>query len=223
MINKDYLLRMAEKVGRALATIIGLRKYNKDEEALIYIDDLLLKTVGLTSRFLNSLSEEMLVKTISPLGTLNVEACLWIASLLKAEGEIYESQDNAQASYYRYHKALYLFLTLVLHEPIADDSDVYGNINILVNKLEDYELPTATKTLLFGYYEQSGNYARAEDTLFDLLETDAEDRQTSPLRERAQAFYMRLRAKSDADLLNGNFSHEEVEEGITQFTLDKNP
>ncbi len=35
MINKDYLLRMAEKVGRALATIMGLRKYNKDEEALI--------------------------------------------------------------------------------------------------------------------------------------------------------------------------------------------
>jgi hypothetical protein len=220
MINKDYLLRMAEKVGRALATIMGLRKYNKDDEALIFIDDTLLKTVGLTSRFLNSLSEEMLVKTISPLATLNVEACLWIASLLKSEGEIYESQDNTQASYYRYHKALYLFLTLILHEPVPDDSNVYGDIDTLSNALEDYELPTPTKILLFAYYEQSGNYARAEDTLFDLLETDAEIRQTSSLRERGQAFYMRLRAKSDADLLNGNFSREEVEEGIVQLNLD---
>jgi Family of unknown function (DUF6483) len=220
MINKDYLLRMAEKVGRALATIIGLRKYNKDEEALIYIDDILLKTVGLTSRFLNALSEEMLVKTISPLGTLNVEACLWIASLLKAEGEIYESQDNAQASYHRYHKALYLFLTLILHEPVADDSDMYSEVDTLINRLEDYELPMPTKNLLFAYYEQSGDYARAEDTLFDLLETDGEARQISSLRERGQAFYTRLRAKSDADLQNGNFSREEVEEGIVQLDLD---
>lgn len=217
MINKDYLLRMAEKVGRALATIIGLRQYNKDEEALIYIDDQLLKTVGLTSRFLNSLSEEMLLKTISPLGTLNIEACLWIASLLKAEGEIYESQDNALASYYRYHKALYLFLTLILHEPVPNDSDVYGDVDTLMNRLDDYELPITTRTLLFAYYEQRGNYARAEDTLFDLLETDNEVRQTSSLRKRGQAFYMRLRAKSDADLLNGNFSREEVEEGIIQL------
>lgn len=217
MINKDYLLRMAEKVGRALATIIGLRQYNKDEEALIYIDDLLLKTVGLTSRFLNALSEEMLVKTISPLGTLNVEACFWIASLLKAEGEIYESQDNAQASYHRYHKALYLFLTLILHEPVPNDAGAYGDVDTLISKLDDYELPITTKTLLFAYYEQSGNYARAEDTLFDLLETDNEIRQTSSLRERGQAFYTRLRAKSDADLLNGNFSREEVEEGIIQL------
>ncbi len=116
----------------------------------------------------------MLVKTISPLDTLNVEACLWIASLLKAEGEIYESQDNTKASYYRYHKALYLFLTLILHEPVPDDSDVYADVDTLLNNLEDYDFPRATKNLLFAYYEHIGNYAQAEDTLFDLLETDAE-------------------------------------------------
>ncbi len=217
MINKDYLLRIAEKVGRALATIIGLREYNKDEEALIYIDDLLLQTVGLTSRFLNSLSEEMLVKTISPLGILNVEACMWIASMLKAEGEIYESQNNAAASYYRYHKALYLFLVLILQEPVPNDSDVYGNIDILLNKLTDYELPAATKNHLFAYYEHIGNYGKAEDTLFDLLETNSDTQQTSPLHERGQAFYTRLGTKSDADLAAGNLSREEVEEGLAQL------
>jgi len=217
MINKDYLLRIAEKVGRALATIIGLREYNKDDEALIYIDDVLLKTVGLTSRFLNSLSEEMLVKTISPLEILNVEACMWIASMLLAEGEIYESQDNTRASYYRYHKALYLFLALVLHEPVPTDSDVYDHIDALLDKLVDYELPTATKNQLFSYYEHNGNYGKAEDTLFDLLETNSDAQQISLLREHGQAFYARLLTKSDEDLLAGNLSREEVEEGITQL------
>jgi len=217
MVNKDYLLRLAEKVGRALATIIGLREFNKDEEALIYIDDLLLKTVGLTSRFLNSLSEEMLVKTISPLGILNVEACMWIASMLQAEGEIYENQDNARASYYRYHKALYLFLSLILQEPVPNDSDVYRSIDVLLDKLEDYKLPAATKKQLFAYYEHIGSYGKAEDTLFDLLETNADAQQIGPLYERGQAFYTRLRAKSDEDLLAGNLSREEVEEGIVQL------
>lgn len=219
MINKDYLLRMAEKVGRALATIMGLRAYNKDEEALIYIDDLLLKTVGLTSRFLNSLSEEMLVKTISPLATLNVEACLWIASMLKAEGEIYESQNNATASYYRYHKALYLFLTLILHEPLPDDAQVYEEVDTLLNKLQDYDLPSTTKNLLFAYYEHTGNYGGAEDILFDLLETVHDAQQTSSLHEHGQAFYTRLRTKSDDDLETGNLSREEVEEGMAQLVL----
>jgi hypothetical protein len=217
MVNKDYLLRLAEKVGRALATIIGLRAYNKNEEALIFIDDLLLKTVGLTSSFLNSLSEEMLVQTISPLDRLNVEACLWIASLLQAEGEIYETMDSANASYYRYHKALYLFLTLILHEPVPDDSTVYSDIDTLLNKLADYELPTPTKSLLFAYYEHIGNYAKAEDTLFDLLETRSDSERNSPLYVRGEAFYRRLLTKSDDELQEGNLSREEVEEGLAQL------
>ena len=51
MINKDYILRLAEQLGRTLAIILGLRKYNQQEEALIYIDSVLLKTTGMTSRF----------------------------------------------------------------------------------------------------------------------------------------------------------------------------
>ena len=142
---------------------------------------------------------------------------MWIASMLKAEGEIYESQDNAAASYYRYHKALYLFLTLILHEPFPADSDLYNDIDTLINHLEDYELPATTKNQLFAYYEQSGNYGKAEDTLFDLLENVHDVQQISSLRERGRAFYTRLHAKSDADLVVGNLSREEVEEGIAQL------
>ena len=45
---------MAERFGRYLAIIIGLRQSNKNEEALIYIDDLFLQTTGLTTGFINS-------------------------------------------------------------------------------------------------------------------------------------------------------------------------
>src|SRR5438128_1509447 len=88
MVNKDYILRLAERFGRTLAIILGLRKYNKHEEALLYIDEILFQTTGLTTGFVNSASEEMLLNMISPLGVLNVEKCLWMAMLLKEEADI---------------------------------------------------------------------------------------------------------------------------------------
>ena len=214
MVNKDYILRMAEKFGRAIAIILHLREYNKQEEALIYIDDVLLQATGLTSHFINSVSDEMLVQAISPLGMLNIEKCLWIAVLLKAEAEIYEELENRNESYYRFLKALHLFLLALAHEGAMRDTTLYADIEELLNKLEDYELPLSTKEKLFPYYEQIGKYDKAEDVLFEVL---ASNPANSALFERGQAFYMRLATKNDADLLLGNLSREEVAEGLTQL------
>ncbi|MFL5704094.1 MAG: hypothetical protein ACJ8AG_14850, partial [Ktedonobacteraceae bacterium] len=99
MVNKDYVLRLAERFGRMLAIIMGLRKYNKHEEALLAIDDYFLQTLGLTTGFINSASDEMLLSMISPLGVLNVEKALWLAVLLKEEGDIYLELDKPDESY----------------------------------------------------------------------------------------------------------------------------
>jgi len=215
MINKDYILRLVERFGRALAVILQLREYNQHEEALIYIDDLLLKTIGLTSRFINSLPEETLIQTFSPLGLLNVNSCLTTAILLKQEGEIYEDQDNTTESYYRYVKSLHLFLSILLHEPTATDAALCAEVTILLDKLAEYAIPLHTQKLLFAYYEHIGHYAQAEDLLFDLLEeTTYTD---SHLLAQGHAFYQRLLSKSTIELQAGNLSHEEVEEGITQL------
>ena len=211
MINKDYILRIAERLGRELAIILGLRQRDKQEEALIYIDDLLLNTVGLTSRFLNSLSEEALLQVLSPLGTLNINSCLWIAAMLKVEGEIYAEREQESEAYYRSLKSLHLYLAALAQEPGIMQSDIPGQIKELLKTLAAYELPDATQRLLFRYYEYSGQYARAEDTLFGLLETPPLDEE---LYEQGVAFYQRLQYKNSQDLVAGNFSHEEAEEGL---------
>jgi hypothetical protein len=214
MINRDYILRLAEQFGRTLSILLGLRKYNRYEEALITIDDLFLKYLGLTSRLINSLSEEMLLQTFSPLGTLNIHACLWAAVLLKAEGDIYEDQENHTESYYRYLKALYLLLASLLHDPTVADADLSISVDELLRQLDDYELSQPIKQQLFAYYEHMGHYAKAEDMLFDLLETNRHD---PGLIEHGEAFYQRLLLKSNADLAAGNFSREEVGEGLEQL------
>lgn len=214
MLNRDYILRIVEQFARELAIIVGLRKRNKYQDALIYIDNLFLQMTGLTSSFINGLSEEMLIKTFSPLGQLNAHTCLWTASLLKAEGEVYEDLGNANESYYRFHKALFLLLEVILHEPFDDDSELFQVVDDLQQKLADYELPVPIREKLFAYYEHISRYATAEDLLFELFELSPPDAHAIVL---GLDFYTRLQQKSEADLVAGNFSHEEVEEGLAHL------
>ena len=153
MINKDYILRLAERIGRELSILLGLRARNQIEEGLITIDELLIRSTGLTSRFINALSEDMLVKSLSPLGRPNIEAFIWVAALLKTEGILYERLGQESESYYRYVKSLYLFLEVFEHEPAFIESEYMADIKELLLKLEPYELPDALIPKIMRYEE----------------------------------------------------------------------
>ncbi|WP_236022901.1 DUF6483 family protein [Dictyobacter formicarum] len=213
MINKDYILRLAEQIGYELSILIGLRKRNRYQDELLTIDNLLLKYTGLTSRFINSLSDELLLQSLSPLGKMNVDTGLWIASLLKEEGAAYEGLGNSNESYYRYTKSLYLLLELLHQEHVGTDSTLYDDADELIQKLTDYALPAHIQQKLFRYYEQRGMYGRAENILFDLLEQYP----SAKVLQEGHEFYQRLQKKSSIDLQLGDFSHEEVQEGIEQL------
>ena len=218
MVNKDYLMRQIELFTRRLTILLGLRQFDKFDEALIYVDDLYLQTLGLTSHFVNSLSEKMLLEMISPLGVLNVDKCLWLAVLLKAEGDIYDDQDKETESYYRYLKSLFLFLSAFSYEKSLRDTQLGTELVALLDKLDEYELPLPTSQQLLVYYELNGQYAKAEDTLFEMLDRDTIGQtEHEQLVEDGKAFFERLLRKNDADLLAGNFSHIEVEEGLAQL------
>jgi hypothetical protein len=235
MVNKDYILRLAERFGRMLAIVLHLRQYNQHEEALIAIDEALYQATGLTLGFINAASEETLLALLSPLGTLNIEKCLWIALLLKEEGAIYDELGKQDEAYFRYLKSLNLFLIVMLDIHEITEMDVAAIIDELVEHLDEYELPEQTKMRLFRYEEMLGNYATVEDMLFELLDNDAQTGDAaSVIIEQGTAFYLRLLRKTDADLQAGNFTKAEAEEGLTQlrnritpklpyYSLDRSP
>lgn len=213
MINKDYILRLAEQIGYEISILVGLRKRDKHQDELLTIDNLLLKYTGMTSRFINALSDQMLLQSLSPMGSLNADPALWIASLLKEEGEVYDALNNGHESYYRYVKSLYLFLEILHQEHVALDSPLYTDTGELIQKLADYEIPSYIQPQLFRYYEQLGQYARAENILFEYLEKQPD----VAMLEAGKAFYQRIQTKGTADLLLGNFSQEEITEGLVQL------
>ena len=180
---------------------------------MILIDEAFRQSLGLTSGLINSLPEETLLGILSPAGELNVELCFFVATLLKTEGDIFANLDKQDDSYYRHLKALNLFLELFLHGKSIDELDLFPNIDDLVQKLEEYELPLQTSQKLFRYYEKAGRYAKAEDVLFEVLEGDAP---TRDMVTEGIAFYQRLLAKSDDELLLGNLLRNELAEGLRQ-------
>src|SRR5579863_5720642 len=214
MINKDYILRIAERFGKELAILLHLRERSQFEEALIHMDNLYLNSLGLTIGFVNSISEEVLLTLISTLGAMDSEKCLWVALLLKTEGDIYDDQGKSDEAYYRYVKSLYFSIEVVLHTTNLDGLTILNEIEDMLNILEEYELPLKTKNQLFRYYERLGNYDKAEDALFDIAEMKNDN---FNMLASGTTFYERLLSKSNADLAAGNFSREEAKEGLSEL------
>lgn len=222
MTQKDYILRIFEEIGRIIAQVIYLRQMKDYQGAHELIDEQLKQTVGMGSGFLHSMSDETLLSMLTTLGMLNIDKCWLVATLLKAEGELYKEQQDENSSYQSYLKACNLFLEALYHQYKQKHIEKVEELEELISILEVYELPLRTRQLLFWYLEHSGQYSKAEDTLFDILEVEAdEDREIAEemeeMLELGKAFYARLLLKSEEDLQRGNFSHEEAEEGYARL------
>jgi len=211
MYEKDYLLRIAQSAARVIAQVIYRRKIEDYQGSLSLIDEQFRQTLGMGLGFIHSVSEETLLSLLTSLGTLDTEKCWLTATLLKAEGDIYSAQGNTDEAYYSYLKSLDLFLIVLLE---AHNVDSFPEVEDLLNELEAYDLPGKTNEMVFRYYEKTGRYARAEDVLFEMLETNPTERD---LFVSGAAFYERLKRKSAADLAAGNLSRDEVEEGLARL------
>jgi len=152
MTQKDYILSIAEDVGRAIAQIIYHKEMHDYQGSLTLIDELFRQTVGAGSGFIHAISEETLLAMLTLLGVLNVEKALLVATLLKAEGDIYEDQGDPEAAYESYLKSLDLFLEILLRDDNLHDLRVSPEVEDLLSKLEAYELPPNSRRLLFQLY-----------------------------------------------------------------------
>jgi hypothetical protein len=211
MSQRDYILRIAEEVGRALAQVLYNRQIQDYAAAHTLIDEQCKQAFGMGIGFIRSIPDETLLSMLTSFDTLNTEKCWLLAILLKAEGDIYQDQGNASESYYSYVRSLNLVLEVLLLDTTTGGVSTPPELEDLLSRLSEYELPARTRLLLFRYFDHAGKYARAENVLFEMLAEDDFDRD---IHDLGTAFYQRLMSKSDAALSAGNFSRQKVEEGL---------
>jgi Family of unknown function (DUF6483) len=219
MSQRDYILRIAQEFGSVLAQVLYNRQIKDFAAAHKLIDEQSKQVFGMGIGFMRSVPEETLLSMLTAFDMLDTEKCWLLAILLKAEGDIYEDQGNASESYYSYIRSLNLFLDVLLLGTNNSDRSVVPEIDDLLARLSDYDLPKRTGVLLFRYLDQAHEYAKAEELLFEMLVTSGPDEE---ILAYGSSFYQQFLKKSEAALSANNFSKEKAEEGLSQLEKLRN-
>jgi hypothetical protein len=215
--KNDYMMRVIEQLGVALARIIFLKGKEEYGEAEALISRTAQSLLGFDMALLRRLSDEGIIALLRRPDASDVGAYLAAAELLREQGEIDATGrgsdgNRGDAGYDCDRKALSLYLECYLNAPEIWTDDLAGKVAALLERLRPYALPAAIQRKLFAYYEGQDDYAEAENVIHHLLE-DAEP----GAWEDGLAFYERLQAKSDEELAHGGLPREEVEEGLLAF------
>jgi hypothetical protein len=216
MIRRDYILQMIEEFARALARINSLKAGQRWNEAAEELDVEFKKLVGEGAPALARLSETELLARLMREGPTQAlrDKTLILTTLLKEAGDVAAAQGQAEAGRGFYLKALHLLLEVLGGEARLEYPEFVPKVEMLVAALEPEPLPVHTQAMLMHHYEQTEQYARAEDALYTMLEAEPDN---AKIVEFGIAFYRRLLSQSDAALSEANLPRAEAEEGLKEL------
>ena len=212
MIHQDYLVRQVMQFTQALAQVIFYRHKKQYDEALAEVQSIGQLFLGLDlgegctvtySDVMAALEEK---KITSEQGTSHA------AELIRQKGEIHTLRNETESAGHNLRLSLHLYLDLFNKENVTHAPDYIQRIDLLLSQVDEYTLPTDILRLLFRFYDAVGRFDKAEDILFMLA--DKPDEKTY---SQGIAYYDRLRKKTNAKLMKGGLSREEVVEGIEAF------
>ncbi|HEY5914936.1 MAG TPA: DUF6483 family protein [Verrucomicrobiae bacterium] len=216
MIRRDYILRMIAEFMEVLSRLQGLKKGQLWREATGLIDGEFQRLVGAGAEQVEQLSEtELLARVIRGEPTQVVrDKTLMLTALLKEAGDSAAAQGQADKSRAFYLKGLDLLLGVLAEAGVSDWPGFAPQVAMFTSVLGDAALPLPTLAGLMRHYECGGEFAKAEDALFAMLEAEP---QPEGLLEFGTAFYERLRGQADAALAAGNLPRAELEAGLAEL------
>jgi hypothetical protein len=216
MIRRDYILRMIEEFAKAIARIRGFKNDQRLLEALSLTEEEFKRISGLDSESVLRLSEtELLARLIQNDSEHSVrEQMLFLTTLLRETGDIAVAQERLEDGRACYLKGLHLLLDSLARGEAAELPEFVPKVDEFVAALADSELPIQTSALLMEHYERTGQFARAEDALFAILDAEPDN---SAAVDFGISFYERLRRQDDVRLDEGNLPRPEVEAGLKEL------
>ena len=218
MIRRDFILRQIEQFVAMLAKIAGLTKNEQWQEASTVTAGEFQRLTGMDAREVVRLSEtELLARLIQGEPTHVVESkTFMLATLLKTNGDLIASQGRLEESRQYYLKGLHLLLDTFGRSEITERPDFVPAVEAFLTGLRDAPLPVKTNTMLMRHYERTGEFAKAEDALFGMVDAEPD---SIELLDLGRLFYQRLLGLGDDALTAGNLPRAEVKAGLAE--LDK--
>lgn len=216
MIRRDYILRMLQEFLEVLSRLRSLKRDQRWNEADKMVEEEVRRVLGTDAKAALGLSEtELLARLIQGDPPSAVREKLWLlTTLLKEAGDVAAGEGDAEQAQAFYLKGLHLLLEGLAEGDSADLPDFVPRVDMFASVLEGGPLPLATQARLMQHYERTGQFAKAEDQLFAMLETEPNH---PGLSELGVSFYQRLQAQSDRQLSDGGLPREEVEAGLSEL------
>jgi hypothetical protein len=159
---------------------------------------------------------ELLARLLEGEPTLVVrEKTLILATLLKEAGDSATAQQRSELGRSCYLQGLNLLLGVLAREEDSDCPAFAPRVEGFLSALGASPLPLSTQAMLMQRYERTGEFARAEDALYTMLEEQPDN---LDLVNFGITFYRRLQLQSDTALAAGNLPRPEVEAGLSQLS-----
>jgi len=220
MIRRDYILRMIEELRRVLAGIVALKQERRWQEVEGTLDEQFKRLVGVGAAEAVVLSETDLSARLMQGETTQFvrEKARFLTALFREAGDAAVAQDRTDEGQALYLKGLHLLLGMQDSGEPSDHPDFVPSIEVFTAALSDAPIPAQTLAMLMRHYERRGEFGKAEDALFGLLDgTPA----THEVVDFGLAFYERLRGQRDAALTAGNLPRSELDAGLAELQRRK--
>ena len=216
MIRRDYILRLVEQFLQALSRIQGFKKEQRWDDADVALDEEFQRLIKQGAEGVGALSlTELLSRLIEGEPTQAVQMkTFMLVTLLQQAGDLAIAQNQIELGKSHYLKGLHLLLHTLAGGDIQDYPEFVPKVEIFVAVLKIFELPIETLGTLMQHYERTGEFAKAEDALFDMLDQAGENVR---ILEFGIAFYERLLVLSDDALDVGSLPRLEVESSLTEL------
>jgi hypothetical protein len=216
MIRRDYIIRMIEEFLQVLSRIRALKTEQVGEEARELVDRQFQQLAGAGAETVARLTEtELLANLIrgEPTQAVRIKTLIFCA-LLKEAGDLATAKGLEDEGRSYYLKGLHLLLDALAQSEPSEHPEFVPKVEMFVAAAGSAALPLSTRARLMQHYERTGEFAKAEDALFAMI--DSEPGQPE-LMKFGISFFERLRAQSDAALEAGNLPRRELEESLAEL------
>lgn len=214
MFSDDYILRIVRQATAVFAKIIGLKSAQQYQEALQVIDQTLEQLLGLDVEIIRLLDDESLYTLLMKDDVLDLEKLGFIADLFKEEGDIHKLQGQIEESTNCYIRSLNYYLIIGINSETSRPNELSQKIDELLQKLDTYAFEEQTLLNLFSYYENSMEFAKADETLSRLA---APNDLKVYVVDEMKSFYKRLLEKTPKELADGGMSRIQIQNKLKEL------
>lgn len=216
MVRKSIVEIQIEALGHVMSRIMLLKQKGDRKAIKTELHVAAQKLSGMDANSMLLLTDDSLVGIFTPDEGLEAGKSLIAAAILAEEAEVLDDDGKAEAAIGARRKSLRLYLEALIADDYLRTREYPETAEALLKKVEEQDgLPASILRRLTRYHEAMGEYARAEDRLFELKETGY-----ARWPKEGAEFFNRLLALTDERLEAGGLSREEVKEGLEEVERD---